>query len=169
MTSKSTGMTERELLDHGYRYALSLTHHEQDAEDFVQTAFFRLYRSRGCVKHKALLITTIRNLFFDQCRRQRNKVVITLDNPDDIDQQPASTQSLPGTNLDMDELLARLRPEEREALYLSAVDGCSASEIAKLTGQPRNTVLSLIHRAKKKLEAILEREETRMKRREHHD
>ncbi len=169
MTSKNVGMTERELIDHGYRYALSLTHHEQDAEDLVQTAFFRLYRSRGRVEHKALLITTIRNLFFDRCRRQRHKVVITLDNPEDLNQQPSPTQSLPGTDLDMDELLARLRAEEREALYLNAVDGCSASEIAKLTGQPRNTVLSLIHRAKKKLEAVIAREETRMKRREYHD
>ncbi|MBW7997267.1 MAG: RNA polymerase sigma factor [Candidatus Glassbacteria bacterium] len=169
MTSKSTGMTERELIDHGFRYALSLTHHEQDAEDLVQTAFFRLYRSRGRVEHKALLITTIRNLFFDQCRRKRNKLVITLDNPEELIQLPSPTQSLPGTNLDMDELLARLRPEEREALYLSAVDGCSASEIANLTDQPRNTVLSLIHRAKKKLQAVIAREENRMKRRDYHD
>lgn len=162
-------MTERELLTHGYRYALSLTHHEQDAEDLVQTAFFRLYRNRGRVEHKALLITTIRNLYLDQCRKHNHKVVITLDDPEDLNQLAPHTQALPGTNLDLDELLARLRPEEREALYLNAVDGCSASEIAELTGQPRNTVLSLIHRAKKKLETIIEREEARLKRREFHD
>ena len=131
MAAKSSAMTETEMMDHAYRYALSLTHHCQDAEDLVQTAFFRLYRSRGRVEHQALLITTIRNLFFDQSRRKRNELVITLDNPDAIDQLHSATASLPGTNLDMDELLARLRVEEREALYLSAIDGWSASEIAK--------------------------------------
>jgi RNA polymerase sigma-70 factor (ECF subfamily) len=51
--------------------------------------------------------------------------------------------------------LGHLRPREREALYLSAVESYTAQEIADLTGSPRGTVLSLLHRAKGKLREIL--------------
>jgi DNA-directed RNA polymerase specialized sigma24 family protein len=35
-----------------------------------------------------------------------------------------------------------------EALFLHEVEGYSASEISPMTGQPRGTVLSLMHRAR---------------------
>ena len=51
-------------------------------------------------------------------------------------------------------MLAKLRDIEREALFLHIVEGYSANEIATLTGRPRGTVLSLIHRSRKKLAAL---------------
>lgn len=47
--------------------------------------------------------------------------------------------------------LNNLRSQEREALFLTAVEGYTAQEIADLTHQPRGTVLSLVHRAKQKI------------------
>lgn len=155
-------MTERELLDDGYRYALSLAHDGHDAEDLVQQAFFRLYRAYGRVATKAVLFTTIRNLFFDSCRRP--KLVIRLDRPEDSEQEPSGMALEPGASIDLDDLLAHLRHEEREALYLNAVEGYSASEIAELTQQPRNTVLSLIHRGKLRLRTLINRERDGIKR-----
>ncbi len=52
---------------------------------------------------------------------------------------------------ELQHLLSRLRTEEREALFLNCVEGFTAAEISKLTGQPRGTILSLLSRAKKKL------------------
>jgi len=40
---------------------------------------------------------------------------------------------------------------EREALLLADVEGYTAQEIAELTGHPRGTILSLIHRSRGKL------------------
>ena len=56
---------------------------------------------------------------------------------------------------EMDAALGRLRIEEREALYLAAVEGYTASEIAELTDRPRGSVLSLLHRAKARLRDVL--------------
>jgi DNA-directed RNA polymerase specialized sigma24 family protein len=52
--------------------------------------------------------------------------------------------------------LASIRPEEREAIYLNIVEGYTAQEIAEITETSRNSILSLIHRGKKKLATHLE-------------
>ena len=51
----------------------------------------------------------------------------------------------------MDILLAHLRPDEREALYLNIVEGYTAKEIGRMTRESRGTILSRIHRAREKL------------------
>jgi len=53
--------------------------------------------------------------------------------------------------MDMGVVLAHLRPEEREALYLNTVEGYTAVEIGAMTGEPRGTVLSRLHRARERL------------------
>lgn len=57
-------------------------------------------------------------------------------------------------NGDLDVLLAGLKTAERETLFLNCVEGYTADEIARHTGQPRGTVLSLLSRAKRKLRRI---------------
>ncbi|MDP3070772.1 MAG: RNA polymerase sigma factor [Opitutaceae bacterium] len=140
---------EWELLQSGYRYALSLSHHRADAEDLVQQAWLNLCQRYGAATSRAALYTTIRNLFIDRCRRAR---VVAFDS---LDEAPADlatpAPAAPGTNDDLELLLGALRPGEREAIYLHHVAGHTAEEIGVLTRQPRGTVLSLLHRAFKKL------------------
>ena len=51
-------MKERDLLDAGFRYALSLVHSEADAEDLVQEAWLRLYQKKDREVNKSLLCTS---------------------------------------------------------------------------------------------------------------
>ena len=44
---------------------------------------------------------------------------------------------------------------ERELLYLAYVEGYTTQELADMTGRPRNTVLSQLHRARHKLRGAL--------------
>ena len=134
----------------GYRYALSLTHQSHDAEDLVQEAWLNLCRRYGVASSRAALYTAIRNLFIDRCRRNR---VIAFDSVDEVvDPIAAPAEMPPGTAGDVAVLLAQLRPGEREAVYLHYIEGHTAEEIGTLTKQPRGTVLSLLHRALKKLQ-----------------
>lgn len=142
--------TPEDHVQAAYRYALSLTHHHYDAEDLVQQAWLKCQRRYGGVRTRALLYTTIRNLFYDQCRRKDLVVFEGIDSHEPIGEAPAH-RTAPMAVEDLDLLLANLRVKEREALYLHAVEGWTAKEIASKTRQPRNTVLSLIHRAKQKL------------------
>ncbi|MEM7792171.1 MAG: RNA polymerase sigma factor [Verrucomicrobiota bacterium] len=149
-TESTSNPQPRELIQAGYRYALSLTHHHYDAEDLVQQAWMKCYYRYGKIKNRALLYTTIRNLFFDQCRRGKIISFEPIDeDPDAVG--PAPEKAAVGISMDLDLLLAHLRLEEREALYLNAVEGHSAQEISRITGKPRNSILSLIHRARQKL------------------
>lgn len=142
--------SEIELMQSGYRYALSLTHHSHDAEDLLQEAWLNLCRRYGAASSRAVLYTTIRHLFIDRCRRNR---VIAFDSVEAMTQPLAAPPELPpGTVDDVAALLGQLRPGEREAVYLHYIAGHTAEEIGVLTRQPRGTVLSLLHRALKKLQ-----------------
>ncbi len=150
MDAPTSTLTDAERLQSGYRYALALTHHPADAEDLVQEAWLNLCRRYGRVESNALLFTAVRNLFVDQCRRKKIVHFESLDQPEPPEVPPISDAE-PGVQGDLDALLAVLRPVERETLFLHYYQGHTAEEIAQLTGQPRGTVLSLLHRAIAKL------------------
>ncbi len=135
----------------GYRYALSLTHHAPDAEDLVQEAWLNLCQRYGAVNARAILYTTIRHLFIDRCRRNRVVAFDSLEGA--IELVPVNKGLPPGTTGDVEFLLGQLRPGEREAVYLHHIEGHTAEEVGVITKQPRGTVLSLLHRAMKKLQS----------------
>jgi RNA polymerase sigma-70 factor (ECF subfamily) len=142
------------LLQRGYRYALSLTHDSGRAEDLLHDAVLRVLK-KGEVENLGYLIATIRNRFIDLHRRERLVVMQPLD---DIGEEALSALDAPDMTLDperLEQALDTLRPPEREALYLAGVESYTAQEIADLTGRPRGTVLSLIHRARGKVRRFL--------------
>ncbi len=137
-----------DILNSGYRYALSLCPNRQDAEDLVHDAWIRLDRRYGKIPAKSLLYTTVRNLYIDQYRRSRK---IRFSEFEDYSYLPEVAASEGLTSEEMNRFLIRLRDVEREALYLSIVEGYTADEISTMTSSARGTVLSLIHRSKIKL------------------
>jgi RNA polymerase sigma-70 factor (ECF subfamily) len=146
-------MTERDLLNVGFRYALSLVHNEQEAEDLVQESWLRLYKKRGRKINKSLLFTSIRNLFIDQHRRGKLVVFREFDEERDFADSPSFLSELNVRDLEV--ALAALRSEEREAIFLNSVEGYTVREIAAFTQRSRGTVLSLIHRGKQKMAKTL--------------
>lgn len=148
-----------ELLQSAYRYALSLAHDPAAAEDLVQEACIAVL-STGASWGKPYLFTTIRNRFIDHYRRSQRVLFVTLDGGDDLADDHDRADGLPDVLQwgAIDRALGVLRVEERETLYLAIVEGYTAQEIADFTGRPRGTVLSLLHRTKRKLREILRQE-----------
>ena len=143
-------MDELELLQAGYRYALSLTADAAEAEDLAQQGWLRLHERYGRQKKRGALFTTVRRLFIDRYRRSRRVELVAIE---DLDAEPKDLAMPSLAPVDLERLLAQLREKEREALFLHAVEGYTAAEIGEITGQTRGTVLSLIHRARRKLVA----------------
>jgi len=142
------------LLDTGYRYALALTHDPNDAADLVQDAVVAILRAEA-PRRPGYLVRTIRNRFIDSCRRSQIVVMQPLDEVDEGAALAAIDEPLELGETDIGLALAQLRPQEREALYLTCVESYTTREVAEMTGRPRGTVLSLVHRARAKIRDFL--------------
>ena len=148
----------RRLLNGGYRYAFALTRHQASAEDLLQDAWVSVLQARG-PRNRGYLFTAIRSKFLNRHRRERLVSLVSVDDVEaELAQPTTATEDewAEGVSpMALEQALAQLRPIEREAMYLAAVEDYTAQEIADLTSQPRGTVLSLIFRARQKLRRAL--------------
>lgn len=147
----------RELIERCYRYALGLTHDEQNAQDLVQDAWVAVIGKEKPTSTPYML-RVIRNRYIDQCRRRG----LGIESAEvDADGSLASQvvngewEDTCAAVMDLERALSELRFEEQEVLYMNAVEGMTAAEISEQTGRPRGTVLSQIHRARRKLHGAL--------------
>ncbi|MGS0675323.1 RNA polymerase sigma factor [Shewanella sp. 0m-4] len=142
---------DRELLQSLYRYCFCLTANSSQAEDLLQTAIERWLKcSAKPVSLRAYLRAIIRNQFIDDCRRLKLVDFEPLD-----DNAPALLDETCLEEIEIQHdlieyLFEQLNSAEREVLYLWALEGYSAAEIAEDLGQPRGTILSRLHRIKLK-------------------
>ncbi|VAW83966.1 hypothetical protein MNBD_GAMMA16-1784 [hydrothermal vent metagenome] len=142
------------LLQQGYRYALSLTHHATKAEDLLQDAWIAVIQANG-PHEKGYLFSAIRSRFYNLHKRKQLVPMVALESI----QESVHEQHDPATSIQygfedprLESALAQLRGIEREVLYLSAVEGYTAQEITAITGQARGTVLSMLSRTKNKIQ-----------------
>ena len=156
------GAGTEELLQSGYRYALALTHDPDEAEDLVQDTWIKLRDGGHPKPQKALFLRSLRNLWIDEVRRRKRRgQAVPLDESRVVDEgsEVERDASVPGgfdlAEGDLEAALGAIRPEEREVLYLNAVEELSAREIAERTDRSRGTVLSLLARGKERLRRLL--------------
>jgi RNA polymerase sigma-70 factor (ECF subfamily) len=155
-----------------YHVALRTVTNRQDAEDIVQEAFVRAWRSlagfRVEARFRTWLYRIVVNLCYSQLPRLRKDVSL-LDGPNGretlVDQTPSSDPEL---QLEGKQVMEKLQDWIRDLpgqyqimLLLRHQQGCSYAEIAEIMDLPLGTVKTGIHRARKKLkEAVfLDQEE----------
>jgi len=160
---------EREALVHLdalYRVALRLSGNPADAEDLVQEAMLRAYRSWDRftlgTNAKGWLLTILRNLFINEYRRRRrHPETVDLDTIEPFavfEDVQADPQGAFFDRIVDDEVLRAVDelPEVfREAVMLSDVEGLSYEEIAKVLDVPVGTVKSRLYRGRRMLQARL--------------
>lgn len=139
-----------------YRYAIVLCRDEDMAYDLLQSSVERGLKKgiASMDEPLAYLKITIRNMFFDQQRRNKVVPFISLECGDEKYDEKSSELSLEDFYIQQDEveqIIQDLSPTESELLYLWAVEEYTADEIAGLQQQPRGTVLSRLHRLKKRI------------------
>lgn len=144
-----------DLLQRGFRYALALTHDHAAAEDLLHDAWVGV-QARGRTDSAAYLVRAIRNRWIDLARRARVVPMVPLE--DEPAASGSGTDRAVAVSDEVGRALGSLSPDEREALYLNAVEGWTAAEIGELTGRPRNTVLTVLARARRALAAWREQQ-----------
>lgn len=140
--------TDQALWNRGYRYALALTGDGPSAEDLLHDGWASALRARP-EPSAGYLFRAIRSRWIDRWRRtQRVPFEALRSEPEAPGRGPGVTAS---DRQRVQQVLATLKPDEREVIFLAAVEGYTATEIGELTERPRGTVLSLLHRARQRV------------------
>jgi len=159
-------------LDTLYRTALRLTHNRADAEDLVQEACLRAFRSfhrfipgTNC---RAWLLTIVRNTFLNRIRDEGRQVLAGRAAGADPALGPAAesaaTPENPEEELlqtvlhgDVDRALKALPLPFREAVVLADLEGLTYREVAEVLSCPIGTVMSRLSRGRRLLREALGR------------
>ena len=150
-------------LDAAHNLARWLLRNEQDAQDVVQEAFLRAFKSFGGFRGsngRAWLLTIVRNTSYTLLKKNR---AVDLTTTFDEEIHVAGHESVsPATILEhsedaelIKEAMDELPAEFREILVLRHQEGLSYKEIADITQIPPGTVMSRLARARAKLEECL--------------
>lgn len=146
-----------ELMDRGFRYAMALTGDPDQAADVLQDAWVAVLQAGGSIS-AGYVFAAIRSRVCDRARRPRLlqfRDPSALPEPATVDEP--ETDADDGAVADLGVALARLRDDEREALFLVVVEQWSVEDVATHQQRPRGTVLSALHRARAKLRSWLGR------------
>ncbi len=136
-----------------YRYAAWLCRDKSVAEDVVQEALLRAWKSLDALRDEAAakqwLLTIVRREIARHYERRRLETV-------DIDNLTASQSAMlaeaPNEELsDLRESIYELDSDYREPLVLQVIMGYSTNEIAELLGLKQGAVLTRLHRARLQL------------------
>ncbi len=156
-----------------YRFTGSAT----DAEDLTQDVFLKLYRNLASFdvqkgNFNTWLTTLARNLLVDHFRRTRlerasDSLDASLTGEDDgatlagrlADPRPSQETRAAGLELKVliQQALAQLSPELREAVVLRDLEDMDYKEIAQVLRIPEGTVKSRISRGRGELARLLQR------------
>ncbi|MCP3934073.1 MAG: sigma-70 family RNA polymerase sigma factor [Actinomycetia bacterium] len=154
-------------IDVMYRRAMSLTRNRSDAEDLVQEALIRAYKAVDRFDGRyprAWLLTIVRNAQINRTRRKRPGL---LDDPDtemdrlavtDLgdDYDPEATVVDPVFDATIANALESLPVKFKRPVELVDIGALSYQEAADELGIPVGTVMSRLHRARKRVREQLE-------------
>ncbi len=166
---------EREALKHLdalYGAALRLTRSASDAEDLVQDAFVKAYRFydrfEPGTNMKAWLFRILTNTFINKYRRStRERKVLEGREAEPVGDgvmsraamrtltDPVSEAHRRIITAEIQEALDSLPEDYRMMIVLADVEELSYKEIAAIVGCPIGTVMSRLHRARKKMQRRL--------------
>ena len=141
-------------------YLARMTGDRRLADDLLQETYYRFLRASATFesddhrRHYLYRIAT--NLVRDHRRRPR------LDNTSLTDRED-SARSPGGSDhgeqaarqIDLSRAMGRLRPRYRSLLWLAYAQGCSHEEIAAVLGVKTASLKALLHRARRRLLAIM--------------
>lgn len=143
--------------------ARTMVTREHDAEDFVQDTLLRAYRSierfDGAYP-RAWLFTIMRNTNINRNRKQRPELLsdpMSSERVADSLSEPTSEEIAESRafNVVVAKVLAALPLRMSQVVELVDIDGLSYAETASALGVPVGTVMSRLHRARKKIQVRL--------------
>jgi RNA polymerase sigma-70 factor (ECF subfamily) len=145
-------------LPHLRAFARSLTGDRDRADDLVQDAVLRALSASQQytpgTNFKAWIFTILRNLYFNEFRR--NRALMRPLEAADLEIHATAPSQQAGLEFDdFRRAFKTLPPEQREALVLVGADGFRYEEAAAICGCPVGTIKSRVARARGEIERLL--------------
>jgi RNA polymerase sigma-70 factor (ECF subfamily) len=156
-----------------YNKAYRMTGNREDAEDLIQEAYLRAYRSFDrydrAFPFEGWLFRILSNLFVDGLRRKFPQTLLSLNQAFTCDDGRELLLEVPDENSNPEALvmkgvlverlqkaLAALPQEFRTVILLCDVEGISYREVARAMGIRMGTVRSRIYRGRLKLRRLMD-------------
>lgn len=146
-----------------WRVARNLVPRDEDADDIVQEAFMRVFRSMERFDFKYAFTTwlfrIVTNLAIDHLRKRRpigtgssqdsNEDVLAFDPEDERIERPDDVVLREERALQVRACIDALAPHFRSVMALRELDGLPCADIAKIVGATNVTVRWRLHRGRK--------------------
>ena len=146
------------------RYALHMLGNREDAEEVLQDAFVRAYRSLARCDDPERFGAWLYGILVNRCRtagaRAARRARRFVYDPTALERAPLAA---PDGRTEWEDVvrwaLARLPPESREAFLLKHVEDLEYEDMARLTGAGVSALKMRVKRAREQLRAILKEAE----------
>lgn len=148
-------------MDAAYNLAKWLLHNEQDAQDVVQEAYVRAFKSFGGFRGsngRAWLLTIVRNTSYTLLKKNRAADLTTPFDEEIHVEESLSPATIAEHSEDAElirQVMEELPVEFREILALRHMEGLSYNEIADIAQLAPGTVMSRLARARSKFKQAL--------------
>ena len=145
-----------------WAYLSRATRDNRLADDLLQETYYRFLRTEGTYTDEAhrrhYLFRIAVNLVRDHYRRPRFESLLALDERRHPQSQSgAEAADRAASRIDLSRAMARLKPRERDLLWLAYANGSSHEEIAASLGLKTASIKSLLFRARRRLVSLLGR------------
>ena len=142
------------------RFAANMLGDPQDAEEALQDAFVRAYRSLARYEHRERFGAWLFRILVNRCRtaaarrKVRERIIVT---DDEVLSSVAVDHRLPwdGWREEIQRALVQLAPEQREAFLLKHVEELSYEEMSEMTGVGISALKMRVQRACARLRELL--------------
>jgi RNA polymerase sigma-70 factor (ECF subfamily) len=148
-----------------FRAAYVILHDAQAAEDIAQEGFLRAYRELHRFREedpfRPWLLRIVTNLALNETRRRRRGLAILERFRSQPPRREAAAEAIAFVSEESREVwqaMDRLAPDDRLILYLRYFLELSEAEMARIIGKAQGTVKSRLHRAGRRLRAVIERD-----------
>ncbi|MGI8774123.1 MAG: RNA polymerase sigma factor [Actinomycetota bacterium] len=150
-------------LDLVYNLSRRLGRNRESVEDLVQETYVKAFEAWSKGRKPQQVEPWIATICLNAGRSMWRKAstrreIVTEERSDEPSQVDVAEEAMQSLRKDaVHEALWMLPDEQRIAITLMDLDGFTAVEAARITGAPRGTILSRVHRGRKKLATLLDR------------
>ncbi len=154
-----------------YSLAFQMLNNHDDADDVLQDAFIKVYKSLVNLKNPSAFLTWLHrivvNLSIDFARKKNRRIELSEETTEDMEEElplaaiwPANPETIYKDKELMNliqEAVMELPPRQRAVIILHEVKGYTKKEIGRILKCPQGTVRSNLHYAREKLKKKLEK------------